>query len=256
MNLKSLSNAEMIHLSADMVTPRREAHAALMASPATAGLVPLVAEAHEALAAIEGRAGNGAREAELRALSERCVELDREHDAYVRRIFGVCEALAEAASSPEQAEAYVAAGKAVFPAGFAAAQASYKDEAGQATLVDKRLTDAHRATLSAISTPDGTLADDLARWKKVAKELGRTENERTRLAASPAETKGTDAVAARNAWIAAVSALTQVFELASPSKETRALVLGPLVAETAKARRPTKAAATDKASETASNATD
>lgn len=65
MNLKSLSNAEMIHVSAEMVTPRREAHAALMAVPATAGLVPLVAAAHEALAAIEGRAGKDAREAEL-----------------------------------------------------------------------------------------------------------------------------------------------------------------------------------------------
>jgi hypothetical protein len=248
MNFKSLSSAEMIHISAEMVTPRRKAHTALMALPSTAGLVPLVATAHEALEAIEGRTGNGAREAQLKALSDRCVELDRDHDAYVRRIFGVCTALSDASQSPEQAEAYLEAGRAVFPAGFAAAQASYKDEAGQATLVDQRLTDVHLATLASISTPDGTLADDVARWKKIAKELGRTETERTRLAATPAESKGTDAVAARNAWIAAVSALTTVFELSAPSAETRADVLGPLEAETAKARRP-KAAAPEKAPE-------
>jgi len=243
MNLKSLSNAEMLQISEEWITPKRDAHGALAKIAATAGLLPILAAAHTELQAIEGRSGDDAREAELKALIAQCVELDRRHDAYVRRIFGVCTALAEAAGSEEQAAAYLAAGNAVFPAGLSAAQATYKDEAGQALLVDERLTNDHRATLKAIKTPDGTLLEDVTRWKEIAKELGATETARTRVAATPSESKGTDAVAARNAWINTVSALTTVFTLATPDAKTRVLVLAPLEAETAKARRPAKAPA-------------
>lgn len=243
MNLKSLSNAEMIQVTMEWITPKRSANAALLATASTAGLLPLVTTAHQTLQAVEGQSDNAGREAELKTLIARLVELDREHDAYVRRIFGVYTALAEAASSPEQAALYTSTAKAVFPAGLASAQGTYKEEAGQAVLVDQRLTDEHRATLKAVKTPDGTLADDVARWKKVAKELGQVETERTRLAATPAETKRTDAVAARNAWINAVSALTTVIGLSALDDETRVLILAPLEAETAKAaRRPAKPA--------------
>lgn len=242
MNLKSLSNAEMIQVTTEWITPKRQANAALREAASTAGLLPLVAAAHQTLEEVEGQTDNGGREAQLKTLIARLVELDRQHDAYVRRIFGVYTALAEAASSPEQAALYTSTAKAVFPAGLASAQATYKDEAGQALLVDKRLTEEHHATLKAVKTPDGTLAEDVARWKKVAKELGQVETERTRLAATPAETKRTDAVAARNAWINAVSTMTSVIDLAAFADETRVLIMAPLEAETAKAaRRPAKA---------------
>ena len=243
MNLKSLSNAEMVQVSLEWITPKKPANVALLALATTAGLLPVVTEAHKTLQAVEGALGNGPREAELRVLAARGIELDRQHDAYVRRIFGVYAALAEAPSSPEQGELYVSTARAVFPAGLAAAQATYKDQAGQAFLVDERLSDEHRATLKAVKTPDGTLAEDVARWKKIAKELGDVETERTRLAASPTESKGTDAVAARNAWINAVSALVNVLGVSGIDEETRVLILAPLEAEAAKAaRRPAKPA--------------
>ncbi len=257
MNLKSLSTAEMIQVSAEWVTPKKAANVALLALATTAGLVPVMAAAHASLQGTEGALDNSPRATELKALSARGLDLDRRHDALVRRIVGALTALAEAPSSEEQGALYLATAKAAFPTGLAAAQASYKEQAGQAMLVDERLGDDHRATLKAIKTPDGSLADDVAKWKKIAKELGEVETERTRLAATPSESKGADVVAARNAWINAVSALTTVLAVSGVSDENRVLILAPLESETAKAaRRPAKVAPANGEPQAAASAAD
>lgn len=242
MNLRSLSSAEMIQLSSEWTTPKRSGHSALVALATTAALVPLVAAAHEAVKAAETALGSDPRAAELAALSAKGVDLDRVHDALVRRIVGMLTAASEGLTNPDDAEKYTNASKAVFPAGLASAQATYKDQAGQALLVDARLDETHKATLASISTPEGTLFDAVVRWKKVAKELGAVDTERTRLAASPTATKGLDIVAARNQWIGAVTALVSILEISRPDDAARTLILAPLEAEVAKAQRRPKPA--------------
>lgn len=238
MNYKSLSSAEMIQVTGDWVTPKKKGYAALSQNPATAGLLPFIVGAHDELVAAEVT-GDSARAKEIKALSARGIELDRQHDAYVRCVVGVLAGLAEVASTPELAESYRNASLAYFPAQFGAAQASYKEESGQAKLAPKRATEADVATVESISTPDGTLKDYLDRWMKISKELGEVDAARSRLEATETDKRGTNVVAARNAWIAAVSRMVDVLDLVKLDDETRATVLGPLENETAKASRAT-----------------
>lgn len=234
MNLKSLSTAEMIQITADWVSPKKPAHTALSALPLVAALVPLVTAAHLGLAATEVDTG---RETELRRLSARGLELDREHDALVRCINGTLLALAEGARSSALVARYKSAALALFPEGFRAARGTYKEEAGQAKLADGRLTAADHETLASVVTAEGSLADYAARWKKVAKELGDVDAARARLAAGEASKKGTGPREARNAWIGAVATVVSVLRLAEITEEQRTLILAPLEAETAKAAK-------------------
>ena len=195
------------------------------------GLVPLLAfvrEAHEGLVASQV-VGENPHAARIKELSQQNVELDREHDRHVRGIISILEGLASLAKTPKRRAAYEAAAHALFPDGPSTAQLSYSAEAGNAAMVDERLSDAHKKTMASITTPEGSLPEIVGRWKKVARALGESDKERTRLMEVKADgTTKSDGIQARNAWIRAVDVFRRAIPMAKLSPEDVTTILATL----------------------------
>lgn len=233
MALKQLTTGEMLSLSEPWVSP----------GPVRA-LLDGIAEARPVLPHVEA-----ARRAlldtqfdptqpELQKLSEQAGALDARHDAQVGGIHALLGALAQLATDPARGEALLRLRDRLFPQGVSVVQHSYRDEAGQAELVEGRLTEADRALLRAVPVLSSTLGDVVARWQHTARELGRVEDRRVALLDEKRRgTRPADVVAARNQWIRAVNALLSALDLAAPDERTRLAILGALEASTKAAAR-------------------
>jgi hypothetical protein len=212
MALIDLTSPEMVDISGAWLDTSSTAGKAIARSK---GLVPLllfVREAHEGLTTSQV-VGENPHAGRIKELAQQNVELDRDHDRLVRGSISLLDSLALLAKTPKRRAAYESLSVALFPAGASTTQLSYSAEAGTAAMVDERLTEAHRKTLESVTTPEGSLSDVVGRWKKVARALGESDKERTRLLETKAEgTTKADGIQARNAWIRAVD----VFRRATP----------------------------------------
>ena len=157
-------------------------------------------------------------------------KVDVKHDRKTRGTFNVLTGFADLADDPELAVAYLALRDLIYPKGLDVVRWSYTDEAGEAELVDKRLSKNDKALLGKLPTPAGTLLDALKERIKAGKELGYLEKDRAALEAkAPDAPTAADAVRARNLWIRTVNAFVATLDLEEGlSDEDREKILGPL----------------------------
>lgn len=228
MALIDLTSPEMVDISGAWLDASSTAGKAIGRSKSLAPLLTFVREAHEGLTSSQV-VGENPHAARIKELAQKNVELDRDHDRLVRGAISLLEALALLAKTPKRRATYESLSVALFPVGPSTAQLSYSAEAGTAAMVDERLTEAHRKTLASVTTPEGSLSDVVGRWKKVARELGESDKERTRLI--EVKTTGTtkaDGIQARNAWIRAVDVFRRAIPMAKLSEEEQSDILASL----------------------------
>lgn len=139
---------------------------------------------------------------ELDALLDQIKEVDDVHDRKARGSSYTLRAFAQLADDPAVREELDELRELIFPTGLSITQKTYREEAGNAEAVAEKLTDAVRARLSALPTPQGSLLDQIEAWLQAGRQLGALEDQRALLAqrlnaAAPpiSETK------ARRAWI-------------------------------------------------------
>jgi hypothetical protein len=237
MAYKDLSTPTMVTLTGAWLDAE-QLRPAVEALPQAGALLPSLERAHDGLLGTQ-RTGEKAVGA-LRILQEKEIALDDRHDRKAKGAFGVLGAFAELADDPADKAAYLALRGRLFPHGVKVIQWSYVDEAGEAELVEQRLTKEDRALLKALPVPGGTLLDEHRARVKAALELGALEKERAALtaeaAADPAVSSG-DVVRARNAWIRAVRAFVAVLGLEEIDDAARERILLPLTKAEAKAAR-------------------
>ena len=228
MALIDLTSPEMVELSGAWLDEGTAEGKVLARDAALAPLLGFVREAHEALVASQV-VGDSPHAERIQELSQRSTELDRQHDALVRGVLRILTGLGDVAKTEKRRAGYEAVAAALFPEGPASALRSYAAQAGSASMVDERLTAAHRQVLESLASPEGTLAELVARWKKVARALGESDNERTRLlevkASAPSRA---DHLKARHGWVRAVDVLRRAIALAKLPEADVAMVLANL----------------------------
>jgi hypothetical protein len=228
MGYKDLTSAEMIAISGDWISADTEAGKLFRATKQLDSVYQFITAAHEGLGASQV-VGDSTVERELQALAEKNAELDARHDKLVRCIWKTLNALAEGAKTKARATLYLDTAKAIFPDGASSTQATYAGQAGNAALVEQRLKPEHKEMLAAITTPDGTLAQHVSRWKKRALELGESDKERARLVAQKdAGVTRADAQVARTEWVRAADLLVRTLRMAKLTPAELETLTGPL----------------------------
>ncbi len=209
MALKRLATGEMVSLSGPLTQEKHPDRLLLAAIPATAALLPTLDSAHRTLLIAQPRAAMPERAAAI-IFEERT--LDIRHDTVIRGVFMFLQALAYLAASPEESRQLLDLQQVLLPEGLLATQKTYREEAGQAALLESRLTPAHVALLKKLKTPSGTLWASIQEWIQLGAALGKLEDERGGSAdtASPTAAEG---LAARNRWIRTVNAIISVLAL-------------------------------------------
>jgi hypothetical protein len=245
----------MVTLSGPWTDPTRDRP--LVQSLLQAGaLLPSLDIAHQGL--LDTQASGAQTNVELSRLQKAQGLLDWTHDRKTRGVFNVLTGFADLAEDPEQAEAYLALRDAINPSGLEITRWSYTDEAGEAELLDRRLSAEQKALLAKLPAPSGTLLDALEARLKAGRELGALEKVRAALEKrGPDVTTAADAVRARNVWIRTVSAFVAILDLEPKLSEAdREQILGPLRRAEARAeRRAPSVEEDDKGSEVGNGAT-
>lgn len=241
MALKRLTTAEMVQVSGPWTTNGSAARKIILSVPELAGLMPRVDAAHKALHAVRPVS----EDPRLASIVAEAAEVDGRHDAVVRGVGLVLEGAALLAGEGERAREIEGVRAVLMPDGLGIVSTSYRNEAGAAALLKSRLP--HEATAKAVLASISvdkkkTLTAFVNERIALGEELGRLEDERAALLATPAETDGGANVAARNAWIRAVNALVANAELAELPDDQTALVFGALRQAEAKATRRGKSA--------------
>ena len=231
MSLRDLSTPTMVTIVAAWVDPARE-RKLLEGLQRAAFLLPTLVEAHQLLVSTQAIAPDG-ESAELPAVQQEQADVDTEHDRKVRGIYGALTAFAELVDDPDKAARYLSLRDKLFPEGLAVINWSYVDEAGEADLVEGRLTYADRVLLKYLPYPGGKLWDAHERRLASARRLGELERKKQDLIRARETREGrlgpVDVIKARNAWIRAVRAFLGVLELEkSIAPEVKRRILGPL----------------------------
>jgi hypothetical protein len=215
MALRNLSTETMLALSSAWTDPQRD-RPALEASVAAA-LLPSLDAAHAGLAATARPAVVAESERELAELQAEEAQVDRVHDRKVRGTYYILTALAEYADDPDVAETRLALRDALLPAGLAATQRSYLEEAGDVEALAQRLDDGQREELGRFSAGDGrTVADEVDAWISSARKLGELEGKRAELVAkrsANAPARASSVAGARNQWIRVVDTVARAITL-------------------------------------------
>jgi hypothetical protein len=213
MALKRLFTGEMVSLSSPWSKLDHPDRKLLASIPATAGILPQIDEAHKTLLAAQPTTPPE----RVTVIQEEQRVLDLRHDDVLRGCYLLPEALAFLTKDRTLAAKLINLQKTLLPEGLQATQKSYREEAGQGTLLKSRLSDEDIALLKQIKTADGTLWDAIKEWEQLGRKLGQLEDERDGL--RPITTVApSDAVNARNKWIRTVNAMLSVLELVGADK--------------------------------------
>jgi len=250
MALRDLTTPTMVVISSAWLDPHAE-RPILEALPQASALLPSIDKAHKGL--LHSQSTGTTANVELAALQQRAAGIDAIHDKKARGSYGLLTALAEIADDPVMAEKLLALRDILYPDGLELVRWSYTDEAGDAKLVDKRLTAEHKALLKEIPVLGGTLFDVHMARVKAGKDLGEIEKERLALEhQAPDAPTPADAVRARNVWIRTTNALISMLELEENlSDGDRERLLAPLRRAEQKAARRGSASAKESAPEDA-----
>jgi len=236
---KNLSTETMIGLSAAWLDPKQE-RPLLEAHALTAGLLPLIEEAHRnAVASLKPAQ---TLDAELDDLQEQSGSVDKTHDRKARGIWYYYTAVAELSDNPDTVTRALDERDRLLPGGLSTTTMSYSDESGNAHAVKETLDPTFRKSLRSWKTIEGrTVEDEVDRWVGAGIELGRIEARRATLSQTgdeptqspPVPTQGR----ARNAWINITNGLVANVPLTGMNTAASARVLGPMFAAEAKADR-------------------
>lgn len=227
MSFKNLSTPTMVTITGSLVDPKTD-RPLLESLPQAGALLPSLDKAHNGL--LHTQVSDDQAATALTLLQAAEAKVDVKHDRKTRGTYSVLTGFADLTDDPELAAQYLALRDAIYPKGLEVIKWSYTDEAGEAELVDKRLSKTDKALLGKLPTPSGTLLDALKERIKAGKELGDLEKERAALETkAPDAPTGADAVRARNLWIRTLNAFVATLDLEEGlSDEDREKILGPL----------------------------
>jgi len=212
----------MVSLSAPLTQAGHADRQLLAGIPAAAALLPTLDSAHRQLLITQPSVAVPERAAAI-IVEER--RLDIRHDAILRGCFTLLQALSYLTSNAAEAKLLIELQQVLLPEGLTATQKTYREEAGQAALLESRLTPAQIARLTSIKTLHGTtLWDSVQEWIHLGAALGKLEDERGGglEAASPTAAEG---LAARNRWIRTLNAIRGVLDLVEADEPGVAAIL-------------------------------
>lgn len=222
MTYKLLSRESMVSLSATLVDESHEDCRALKADTVGAALWPHIVEVHENLL---GMQRIGPAPERLQQIMKLGAHYDARHDDVIRAIWNLCHCAELLREQPEAKQEVRRLRDRLLPDKLVAITRSYRDEAGQAKLVESRLTAADWTLMQTLHAPDGrTLADLVRDWFALAARLGELEHERTGDTARKQPTLA-EILAARNAWIRAMRTLRHALELRASLPHTLHTIL-------------------------------
>lgn len=204
MALKRLRTEEMVAITTTWVDPAHADRQAMTRVPALAALLPAVEGAHRGLYATHHIGPSAARIKQIQAEQK---VVDTLHDDVLRGIDAYLRAAIYFSGDPEERRQLEQLLALLMPEGLLSVNKSYREEAGQATLAESRLSESDHALLQRLVLHDGrTLRDAVNQWLSLAAQLGTLDRER---AGEPTDGGPTlaDALTARNRWIRTVQAV-------------------------------------------------
>ncbi len=235
MSRKRLTNAEMLYVTDEWVTPQTPANLAILANTDLAPTLPRIQGAHNELAQAARPSGPNPR---LLEITTEQAHIDDRHDDVIRGIYGFFTSTAALLGSADGAQLLVLRDH-LIPSGLATLQKTYAAEAGEAAQLAPLLTPQIRAQLDKIlvgpKTPPHRLTAYFDEWIQLGQRLGDLEKEKARLL--PPESAGLQAnlVAARNKWLRTVNLFLAFAEASEIDPDTDHLIFSPLRAIEAKA---------------------
>jgi hypothetical protein len=220
MALKHLTTAQMVSLSGPLVQAGHPDRMALATFAELNGLLPKLTTAHTGLLDTHTPVDSSEQLVTIRQAQK---QLDGRFDDLARGIHSLPLALAYLVKSQPLAQQLRDLQQVLTPDGLALVQKSYREEAGQAALLESRLTGDHVSLMKTIQTPEGTLEDAVLEFISTGKQLGALED--SRAAVQKTGPTPADAVKARNRWIRTINAMLSLIELLDePSEAVRAIV--------------------------------
>ena len=233
MSYKSFDASTMIAISDPWVDVVKD-RPLLEACPVTAGIVPVIADAHNEV--LRMLVASDDVDEKARALTEKVQAFDGVHDDKYRSLYSLFTAMAAVSEAPRRA-ALEEARDLLMPEGMLGVQRSFLAEAANVEVARKRLTPQIRTLLLETVVGARTMLDLFNDLVAAGRELGEAERERARFAESSAASRvsARDLQQARYRWIRTVNALTALLELDYDFSEAlRTRILQPLRAAEAK----------------------
>lgn len=249
MALKDLSTPTMITVFDALLDPKKELPK-VKALSRCAALIPDLESSRKGLQDYHAISNKGSPE--LQKLQVHAAELDGTHDRKTRGLDLIARGLMELTDDREFATRLDTARTEILgPKGLLVISSSHSDEAQNAKLADKRISEESKELLEEVTIHDRSLGAWVKDWQGVAKELGKVDAERTALEAKGTTTgQRSDTVRARNAAIRTLNAFITMLDLHDPDAEIRTAILGPLEVALNKAERRGKKGAASPDEET------
>jgi len=200
--LKDISTPRMVRLTEAWLDPQRE-RSKIEALPSGKALMTQIEVAHTGILSTQKKDTVASKE--ITIVSDKQAGVDRTHDRKIRGCWLVLTGFAELADDPNEAEAFLAVRDDLLPNGISVTKNSYEDEAGVVELTEARISDGTRNLLKNLPIPGGKLLNAVEDWFAAGRELGQLEDQKKKLASSPANSgpSKSDALRARNFWIQA-----------------------------------------------------
>jgi hypothetical protein len=219
MALKNLTAGEMLSVSEALVKRGTPQYDLLARTAETAPLLPRLELARGAILAAQPLVPP---ENLLAEVQKEEAAVDKRHDELARGVFDTLGGFAVLETDSARRKALFDLRDTLFPQGLSVVQRSYREEAGQGTMLEARLKPEHRTQLRELPTPRGSLLDAVTEWLATAKQLGELEDRRILLSPQTGPMPAA-MVAARNQWIRAMHALMSLAEFALSPEETELL---------------------------------
>lgn len=221
MALKRLYTGEMVSLSGPWTQSDHADRAVLASIPATAALLPQLDQAHASLLSMQVKPESTPR---LSVISKAQKRIDVRHDDVIRGLHGLIQSLAFLTPDPDLSMRLHHLLAVILPEGLDAVLKTYRDEAGQAALLESRLAPDEVQLLKRIKTLDGSAWDSVREWMTLASQLGVLEDERSGIKEAPGPAPA-DVVTARNTWIRTINAMRTVLDLVSNNEPGVQIIL-------------------------------
>ncbi|UJR87044.1 hypothetical protein [Sandaracinus amylolyticus] len=228
MALKSLTNAQIVELTAELLARGGKRRKALEAVRGAEGPLGQLERAYDGMIAAQPPPNTA-----LAKLVTEMTSLDARHDACVRALLYRVDSEIVIAETDEARVSLGLLRDALFPTGAAIVQRSYVEEAGEGKLRDARVSASMRRTLAKLKFLDGRTGEELfALLQSSARALG--EGEVKRAALGEEGQLVLKSGAARNQWIRVVNSVAAYLAAEGIDEEP---ILGAIRAAEAAAER-------------------
>ena len=241
LSLKNLTTSVMWNLGDALTNPEKR-RPLLAGAKELAGHLPSLERVQNGLQVARALEEKLAPHTELTAVMLDAQAVDAVHDDDVRRVDRGLDFAEMMAQTPATKALYQNLRKRLLPTGASIVNKSYREEAGQAALVDKELTADDKALMKKIQTPEGSMwTAHLSRVDSAAK-LDQLEDKRVVLEAAIKNLPGSaqEVKDARNTWIRVVrQVLVAIEEDPSLTAMDRDILLKPFQEQAPSQKRAT-----------------